>query len=344
MSIPKLLLTLGVILFGIIGVVAYLKENDTTLRLSHLQTPQSAPLEVELENEIAVATPLALPLPEMARNILPEKEKVEIPLQAPAATPIARVLPEANRIEELFNKGEPKLPIVETIVYKSRVSWQKGRPAWLSDYATHYATSRHFIARSLNGKPDYLKQDIAEGDRFNVMRLDRDISFHLLIDVSRCKLWFYYLDNGTRVLLKTYDVGLGRLDGSKASGWLTPLGTYLLGSKIATYKPKVIGFHNGQKTEMIRIFGSRWIPFDKEVSDCTAPAKGLGLHGVPWVFNPKNSQLEQDVSSIGKHESDGCIRLSTQDVEELFSIIITKKTTVELVNDFFDAKLPGVEK
>ncbi len=95
---------------------------------------------------------------------------------------------------------------------------------------------------------------------------------------------------------------------------------------------------------MIRIFGSRWIPFDKEVSDCTAPAKGLGLHGVPWVFNPKNSQLEQDVSSIGKHESDGCIRLSTQDVEELFSIIITKKTTVELVNDFFDAKLPGVEK
>ena len=140
-------------------------------------------------------------------------------------------LPEADRIEELFNKDGPKLPIVETITYKSLVPWQKGRPAWLSDYAGHYETSRHFIARSLNGKPDYFKQELAEGARFNVLRKDKNFEFALIVDTSRCKMWFYYvdLDQKQKVLLKTYQVGLGRLDASKTSGLLTPLGKYTLG-------------------------------------------------------------------------------------------------------------------
>ena len=103
-------------------------------------------------------------------------------------------------------------------------------------------------------------------------------------------------------------MGLGRVDPSRQSGLLTPLGKYSLGDKIAIYKPKMTGFHNGQKVEMMRIFGTRWIPFAKEVADTTQPAKGFGIHGVPWKMNEKAQGVE-DKSSLGKYQSDGCIRL-----------------------------------
>lgn len=291
---------------------------------------------MDKEKQVAIATPPPPPIvktqPVVKQNNPPEPKPQQQQQQQQS-------LPDADRIAEFFNIDPPKLPIVETITYKSKVPWLKGRPAWLSDYSSHYKTSRHFIARSLNGQPDYLKQDINEGDRFNVLKPDLNISFHLLIDLSRSKMWFYYLDDDTheRVLVKTYSVGLGRIDGSKLSGSLTPVGKYTLGNKIAIYKPKVTGYHNGQKIEMVKVFGTRWIPFDKEIGQCSAPSKGLGIHGVPWVLNAATGQLEEDSASIGKYESDGCVRLSTKDVEELFSIIITRPSTVELVKDYFEA-------
>lgn len=250
-------------------------------------------------------------------------------------------LPTADRVTELFSVRGTKLPIVETIVYSSKPSWQKGGSAWISDYARHYQTSRHFIARSLNGKPDYLKQDVSNGDRFNVLRLDKDLQFHLLVDLSRCKMWFYYLDKNAneRVLLKTYDVCLGRPDSSRKSGILTPLGKYSLGDRVASYKPGVMGYYKSQQTEMIRVFGTRWIPFAKEIDQTTEPAKSLGIHGLPWVIEAKTGHLVEDLSSIRKYESDGCIRMSAQDMEELYAIIISKPTIVHLVRDFYDADL-----
>jgi len=41
--------------------------------------------------------------------------------------------------------------------------------------------------------------------------------------------------------------------------------------------------------------------------------------------------------------SDGCIRLATPDMEELFAVIVTKPTVIEIVKDFNDARLPGTE-
>jgi hypothetical protein len=248
--------------------------------------------------------------------------------------------PEVDRMAELFRKDN-SLPMVETITYKSRVSWQKGRPAWLSDYALHYSTSRHFIARSLKGKPDYFNQNVSEGDRFNVFRKDKKIEFYLVVDTSRCKMWLYCIDKDAQetTLLKTYPVGLGRLDASKASGLLTPLGKYTLGSKTAIYHPKTMGHHNSQKVEMVTVFGSRWIPFDKEIEGCTSPAKGFGIHGVPWVTNEKGV-IDEDNSSIRQYKSDGCIRMSSADIEELYATIITRPTIVEIVKNFSEAKVP----
>lgn len=336
MSLPRLLIIFSLVLFGAIGIAALFKSGRSSSEIP----VEIHSYEVSIERDLEPQKNFPAPVSFREEQGVIEKKSLENPKKENARSDAN--LPEADRIAELFNKADPRLPIVETITYKSVVPWQKGRPAWLSSYAAHYATSRHFIARSLNGKPDYFKQDVAEGDRFNVFRLDKNFQFYLLIDTSRCKMWFYYidLDQGERVLLKTYQVGLGRIDSSRLSGLLTPLGKYRLGDKIAIYKPKTIGIHNGQKVEMIRIFGTRWIPFDQEIGNCTAPAKGFGIHGVPWIPNEKGDLAAND-DSLGKYESDGCIRLSTEDMEELFAIIITKPAVIELVRDFYDAELPG---
>lgn len=332
-------------LLAIIGVVALFKQNSADY-LAH-PSPNSvpSPIEIELEKEIhLVEAPSTTTI--KAPELPIQGSSQTVPSPVPNTWPLsAEDLPTANRIEELFNLEEPKLPIVETITYKSRVDWQKGSPAWVSDYASHYATSRHFIARSLNKKPDYLKQDVADGNRFNVLRPDKKIQFHLLIDISRCKMWFSYqdMDTGEKVLLKTYDVGLGRFDNSKSSGLLTPLGKYSLGNRIATYKGGMMGHHKGQKTEMIQVFGTRWIPFEKELANTTAPAKGYGLHGVPWQTDRQTGQLTEDRSSLGRYESDGCIRLAAGDIEEIYAIVITKPSIVELVRDYYDSEFAREE-
>lgn len=329
MSLAKLLAVVTVFLFGMIGIVALFKKGTAS---DPVPVSYEMPLEIALDNDVQIVTPAMISQPGTSSSFGRGHHITDSDL------------PQANRIDELFNKNDPKLPIVETVTYKSHVPWQKGRPAWLSDYASHYHTSRHFIARSLNGKPDYSKQELAEGDKFNVLRQDKDFEFHLVVDTSRCRMWFYYvdLDEKKNVLLKTYQVGLGRLDAAKTSGILTPLGQYSLGSRVAIFKPKMTGMYQGKKVEMITVFGTRWIPFEKEISGCTAPAKGFGIHGTPWALNAQGV-LADSAEGVEKYESDGCIRLATPDVEELFSIIISRPTTIEIVRDFSESSLSDIK-
>jgi lipoprotein-anchoring transpeptidase ErfK/SrfK len=316
--------------FASIGTVAFFKKKSDKPPV----VKTAIPVQVE---EVPLATAVVQPLQ---------------PVFVPLAQPVIEVpseeeaLPDVDRISRLFALDSSKLPIVETLSYTSRVPWLKGRPAWLADYATYFATSRHFIARSLNRKPDYFTQKVSPGDRFNVFKRDKDLQFHLMIDLSRCKMWFYSFDieANERVLLKTYRVGIGRQDAKTASGFLTPTGKYLLGNKIAIYKAATMGFFQENKIEMIRVFGTRWIPFDQEVENCSEGAKGFGIHGAPWTLDSSTGQFSEDRSKIGKYDSDGCIRLSSEDMEELFSIIITKPTIIEIVKDYHEARLPGVEK
>lgn len=298
----KYLLLITVLLFGAIGFVGWMKQGSK-------KAERVVPVQ-----EIALGTS-SVPLP------LPTH-----------VTPVSEA-PEVDRIAQFFTLDTAELPIVETVSFTSRVPWLKDRPAWIADYASHYQTSRHFIARSLNQKPDYLSQKVHPGDRFNVLRKDKQIQFHLLVDLSKCRMWFYYLDGNERVLLKTYRVGVGKLDARSPSGFLTPLGKYQLGEKIAIYKPGVHGFFQDQKVEMMRVFGTRWLPFEKELEGCTGTAKGFGIHGAPWVEGA-DGQLVEDRSKVGKYESDGCIRMTQEDIEEIFAIVITKPTTVEIVKEF----------
>ncbi|HPE84873.1 MAG: L,D-transpeptidase [Chlamydiia bacterium] len=241
--------------------------------------------------------------------------------------------PRVDRIHELFTLGINKLPIVETVTYTPRVSWLEGRAAWIADYASYFKTSRHFIARSLNGKPDYYTQKISHGDRFNVFNKNKNFEFYLLVDLEACNLHFYYtdLDTNEKTLLKSYKVGLGRPEATSPSGYLTPTGKYRLGEKVGIYKKGVTGTFQESEAEMIQIFGTRWIPFGEEIEGCTMGAKGYGLHGNPWLPNPETGELEECRDTIGQFDSDGCIRLNQEDIEELFSIVISKPTTIEIV-------------
>lgn len=346
MSLPKFFLYSTIGLFTVIAFVGWTKKGKEKKTIPVSKTAvQQIEFKTE-ESKIVALAPTPIVKEEIAKPSIkkaPVKEKEQLIDLAPK---FADQLPDANYIESFFDPAAIKLPIVETITYTRKVPWLKGKFAWVSDYASHYKTSKHFIARSLNKKPDYFTQEVKNGDRFNVLRTDKNFHFYLLIDISRCKMWFYYVDDdlNQRTLIKTYSVGLGRPDDKKASGILTPIGKYTLGEKIAVYKPGIMGYFNNERTEMVQVFGTRWIPFGSEVENCSAPAKGFGLHGAPLIKNPVSGEFKEDASTIGKYESDGCIRIKQEQMEELFAIIVSRPTIVEIVKDFHEAKLPGEEK
>ena len=333
MSVPKLILIGAVILFASIGIGAFSKKS-------------SSPSKKVISKEVKVET--VDPSFSLASNVSSssiKKTLYEGSSMQSSAPLFDGDLPHIDRIFQLFTTGASKLPIVETVSYASQVAWLKGRPAWIADYAVYYGTSKHFIARGLNKGPQYFSQKVAAGDQFNVFRKDKNIEFHLVADLSRLKMLFYYVDLATRerVLLKVYSIGAGRIDEKRASGTLTPLGTYMLGDKIVVYKPGVMGVFCDQKTEMIRVFGTRWLPFELEIGECSDPAKGYGLHGAPWIFDAKKEKLVENKECIGKYESDGCIRLLLEDIEEIYAIVVTKPTFVHIVNNYRDSSLPGSE-
>lgn len=289
------------LLFGLIGVAGFLKKEP-------------APAAKPETQEISLGT-----------------SQAPIPIQI---SPIpGSDVPEIDRIDQLFALDSSELPIVETVSFTSRVPWLKDRPAWIADYASHYQTSRHFIARSLNKRADYFTQKVHPGDRFNVFKEGKEIQFHLVVDLSKSRMWFYYLDGPEKGLLKTYRVSLGKKDSRYASGYLTPVGKYSLGEKIAIYRPGVTGYFQDEKVEMIRVFGTRWLPFDREIEGCSESARGLGIHGVPWIEG-SDGQLVEDRSKVASYDSDGCIRMSSDDIEEIFAIVITKPTTIEIVKEY----------
>ena len=301
------------------------------------------PAKVKLVEEIKIVE-LKIIEPKLIESKLIESRLVESQLSE-STLPESSGNVDVDRISRLFTTGKGKLPFVETVSYKSRVAWLQGRPAWIADYASYYTTSRHFIARSLNGNRDYYTQKVSSGDFFNVFQKDKDIRFNLIVDLAKLKMWFYAYDAdlNIRYLLKTYKVGCGKVDKDSPSGSLTPLGTFTLGDKIAIYKPGVEGFFKDQKIEMIRVFGTRWIPYAGEQDETLALLKGFGMHGIPWFYDETTGELMENRESIGCYDSSGCLRLLQEDIEELFAIVITKPTTVQIVKNFQDARLPGIE-
>ncbi|MBI4567485.1 MAG: L,D-transpeptidase family protein [Planctomycetes bacterium] len=108
-------------------------------------------------------------------------------------------------------------------------------------------------------------------------------------------------------LYAQYEVGLGR-DGSE-----TPAGTFEVRTKVE----KPTWFHDGRAIpygDAKNPLGERWMGFKN-----TEQHQGYGIHGTT------------DPTSVGKAESNGCIRLRNEDVIELFRL--TPRGTVVEVKD-----------
>lgn len=335
MSLPKLFLTVSVALFAIIVSLAFVKRS-----CSH-KTSSSIQIEKKQEVELSLLT-----------KTKKAKSPLSTPVQTELLSPVAKAPPAEERplviehdtepegLSSLFTKGT-SCPIVETISYKSHVPWKRQRAAWLIDYSNYYQTPLDFIYRSLTGNPDATPAKIYDGVQFNAYRRGLDFRFHLVVSLSSCRIRLYYVIPKERrvVFLKTYPVCLGRKDASHQSGCLTPLGMYQLGTKVAVFRPRLMGMYKGRKVELIQVFGTHWIPFERELESCSEPAKGFGIHGTPMCRKGQRGELEEDNSSIGRFESDGCIRLMGKDMKELFSVISTRTTFIEIVQSFQQSKL-----
>ncbi len=342
MSISRVFIIITILLFGTIAALSLYKKKPAKAARSP-QVASVAATPVVARAPVFDGKPIEVNLESFQPQKIASTQQTAEPksTQATLQTP-TELFEDVDNTALLFQKNSP-LPYVTTVRYRTKAPWKPGKVAWLVDYASHYHTTLDFIARSLNGgRPDYAIQPVTEGTEFQVLHPEKEFSFFMGLDLHRCKLWLYIVDPKEKkcFLVKTYRVGLGRLDPTKESGALTPLGTYKLGSRVAAFTPKMMGMHRGKRVELIRVFGTRWIPFEREIGRCTEPAKGFGIHGTPWVNDEKTGQLVSSFLGIAKHESDGCVRLPQQDVEELYSIITTREATVSIVRDIQELELP----
>jgi lipoprotein-anchoring transpeptidase ErfK/SrfK len=120
--------------------------------------------------------------------------------------------------------------------------------------------------------------------------------WNILVSKSQFAL---QLRNGDR-LLKLYEIGVGKQD-------RTPVGTFRIVSRevdpVWTYQGKKFPFGDPQN-----ILGTRWMGL--EPTGTTAPEfRGYGIHGT-W-----------EPLSIGKRESNGCVRMRNPEVDELYDLV-----------------------
>lgn len=314
-------------------VLCFSKKNGNGKKTEVVHLPQEQTLVIEKKIETQE--------PRFEKEILPSPV-LSKPIQLESISQDSDLPENKNRMAQLFQPYPPILPFIETVSYSTKVPFVTGRQAYLGDYASHYKTSKHFISRSLHGKTNYFLEKVRLGDRFNVLKMDKEIEFHCIADLSRLKLWIYAYDKNEdrRYLLKTYPICAGKIDFQSPSGCLTPTGVFAVGKDVAVYKEGVMGNWRNEPKEMISIFGVRWIPFAKELSDCSGSCKGLGFHGVPWRKNEQGQYVECP-DCISQYSSEGCIRFRTEDIEEIYSLLTSRPSFVHIVRDFTLAKLPG---
>ncbi len=113
------------------------------------------------------------------------------------------------------------------------------------------------------------------------------------------------------VFVDHFKVGLGVEDG-------TPTGTWTVSTKLKnpTYYPPR-GGDMIAADDSLNPLGERWIGLEGIGGEAIGQSR-YGIHGT----------IEPD--SIGKDASMGCIRMHNEDVERLFSLLIEKKSVVEI--------------
>ena len=120
-----------------------------------------------------------------------------------------------------------------------------------------------------------------------------------------------------RVFVRRMPVGLGRDD-------LTPVGRWRVGAKLVrdVYYPAPNSPNRGKPIAYGQpgyAFGAKGLWISLEGADeNTAGQTGYGIHST------------DKPESVGRDESEGCIRLKDDDIELLFSLLYERESTVEI--------------
>jgi lipoprotein-anchoring transpeptidase ErfK/SrfK len=156
----------------------------------------------------------------------------------------------------------------------------------LSKVGADFNVPYKFIMR-MNGIQDERKIRVGDRIKIPVPKDKKKMEAFVQVDKSEHSLSIFI--NG--VFLKRYTVGLGKDD-------RTPEGEFTIISKVN--KPSWKGKPYGDPENII---GDWWLGFDE------TKFQGLGIHGT------------NDPSSIGKDVSEGCVRMTNADVDEVANTI-----------------------
>jgi L,D-transpeptidase catalytic domain/LysM domain len=213
----------------------------------------------------------------------------------------SRKVPDENSLwektVELLGQANIKVIFSDFYLPGKKLNYSVKPNDGLRKIAMQHNTSMEVVQRSNNMKLTNLSVQL--GKTFNIYKGDWEI----IISKSRRKL---YLFDGKKIF-KVYDIGIGKQD-------RTPTGVFKTAGKRKNpdwYSPKgKIPF--GDKGNVL---GTRWIRL-VPAGKTSRQVSGLGIHGT-W-----------DPSSIGKAESNGCLRLLNKDVEELFAILPNERKPI----------------
>ena len=167
------------------------------------------------------------------------------------------------------------------IMTKDSLSYKIQRGDTLAKIASRFNTTIELLKASNNLKSDLL----LPGRSLKV----NSAEFSILVDKSKNTLT---LKNPPDGIVKTYKVSTGE-------NLSTPVGTFKIEEKLVNptwYKDGAIVEPDSPEYEL----GSRWMGLS---------ASGYGIHGT------------KDASSIGKHITNGCIRMRNEDAEELYAVV-----------------------
>lgn len=213
----------------------------------------------------------------------------------------SRKVPDANplwlKIVKLLGDANTKIFFSDYPFPSKKVNYHVQPNDGLRKIAMKHNTSVEAVQRSNNMK--LTDVNVQLGKTYNIYVG----KWEIVISKSRRML---YLFDGKK-LFKAYPVGIGKQG-------RTPTGSFNTGGKRKNpdwYSP------NGRIAygKPGNVLGTRWIRLNPN-GKTSRPISGLGIHGT-WAPD-----------SIGKAESNGCLRLLNKDVEELFAIIPNERKPV----------------
>jgi len=172
--------------------------------------------------------------------------------------------------------------------------------------ATACAVTWEFLGR-ING--------ISDARRLRVTQTIKTVKgpFHAVVSKSKFTMDLYFGSPGERgsMYVRSFPVGLGR-HGS------TPTGTWMLAPQGKLKNPKWWGTADEPAREAgdpLNPIGKFWMGLNGTEGDAVGK-EGFGIHGTI------------DPDSMGKEMSHGCIRLTNENVERVYEMLIDGKSTV----------------